>query len=505
MFNWLKKEPKAVPSIQEARTGFFSTDIFSPRASKGKIMATAEASTFQRTAADFRPIDRAGNTIAMDLDDIGQVKRNYSGFSNTVPEGQLLWYASQGFIGYQTCAMYAQQWLIDKACSMPATDAARNGYEVTINDGTEVSPDIIDYIVQRDREMAVLERCVDQVRSGRIFGIRIAKFIVESTDPDYYLNPFNPDGVKKGSYKGIKQIDPYWITPELDMTSAADPGSLDFYEPTWWRVNGQRIHRSHLIIMRTGTVPDVLKPTYLFGGISIPQKIAERVYAAERTANEAPMLAMSKRLTALTLDVAQALANAEAFNEKMAIWTQFMNNFGVKIIGPNESLQQFDTSLSDLDEVIMTQFQIVSAASDVPATKLLGTQPKGFNSSGDYEAASYREFLETNQTHHMSPLVARHHMLLIRSEVCPKFGVAPFNTEVNWRAVDSPTAEQTADLNLKKAQTDSSLVSTGAIDGVDIRGRLIADRDSGYNGIADTVPGGPGDDKDPDDEETNTP
>ena len=36
-------------------------------------------------------------------------------------------------------------------------------------------------------------------------------------------------------------------------------------------------------------------------------------------------------------------------------------------------------------------------------------------------------------------------------------------------------------------------VQAGAIDGTDIRGRLINDLDSGYNGIEEIVPGGPGD------------
>ena len=52
-----------------------------------------------------------------------------------------------------------------------------------------------------------------------------------------------------------------------------------------------------------------MKPAYLYGGLPVPQLISERVYAAERTANEAPMLAMTKRLTVLKCDITQAVAN----------------------------------------------------------------------------------------------------------------------------------------------------------------------------------------------------
>ena len=127
---------------------------------------------------------------------------------------------------------------------------------------------------------------------GRVFGVRIALFVIESEDPDYYVKPFNADGVTPGSYKGISQIDPYWCTPELSQRAASDPTALDFYEPTYWIINGRRVHKSHLVIMRGPDVGDILKPSYLYGGLSVPQLIYERVYAAERTANEAPQLCL---------------------------------------------------------------------------------------------------------------------------------------------------------------------------------------------------------------------
>jgi len=144
---------------------------------------------------------------------------------------------------------------------------------------------------------------------------------------------------------------------------------------------------------------------------------------------------------------------------------------------------QFDTALGDLDSVIMTQYQLVASVANVPVTKLLGTTPKGFNASGEYEEASYREELESIQTFDLAPLIDRHHELLIRSFIAPKFGIAPFTTECVFNPLDSLTELEQADINLKQAQTDQALQMAGAIDGQDIRTRIIADPKSGYNGI----------------------
>lgn len=487
--NWfIKKEAPAPMMTVEEPGGVFSTDIIPlTRASVDQRYTAAVSKSVQIQPGSLTAVDAQGSAMDSTLQQ-AKVINNTRGF---MPLQQFEYYAGQGFIGWQSCAILAQNWLIDKACAMPGKDAVRHGYDITVNDGTDVDPKIFDAVRRLDKKMKIKQECIQFEKFKNVFGIRHALFLVDGID---YEAPFNPDGVRPGSYKGIAQIDPYWITPELSENAAANPASPDFYDPTWWRVNGRRIHKSHFVIARGSEVPDLLKPSYIYGGLPVPQKIYERVYASERTANEAPMLAMTKRLTVLAVDTSMAMADMNKFYEKMDAWSQLMNNYGIKVIDKEaEEINQFDTSLSDLDAVIMTQYQLVAAAANVPATKLLGTTPKGFNSTGDYEEASYHEELESIQENVLSPLVDRHHLLLMRSFIAPKFGIAPISLDLNWLPVDSPTAKEVAETNKVKADTDTALSTTGAIDGFDIRQRLINDRDSGYNGIADIVPGGPGD------------
>jgi len=477
MFNWFKKTVPIEETIEEnSSTGFFTTQHtvgLSPR----KMLQNALSSTFQKKADEFVVSDGT-------MDSIASVKESMTYNMGGIPMGQLSWYGSQGFIGYQACAMISQHWLVSKACTIPARDSIRKGWEITINDGTEISPEILDAIRQADNRFRLKQNLLEFVKFGRTFGIRIAMFKVESTDPLYYEKPYNADGVTLGSYKGISQIDPYWVAPELSGSAAGDPSAMDFYEPMFWNISGKRIHKSHLIIMRGDDVPDILKPTYLYGGVSVPQKIYERVYSAERTANEAPLLVMTKRTNVLKTDAAAAIANQAAFETAMNTHAYYRDNYGIKVIDKdNEEMLQFDTALGDLDSVIMTQYQLVASVANVPVTKLLGTTPKGFNASGEYEEASYREELESIQTFDLAPLIDRHHELLIRSFIAPKFNIAPFTTECVFNPLDSLTELEQAEINLKQAQTDQALQMAGAIDGADIRARIISDPKSGYNGI----------------------
>ncbi len=472
-----KTAPAPVPEKIEPvlKGGFFSTDnVMRVRNPSAYI----EKNAFQRTATDFVADDGT-------MDDMGGgIKSAFTTGQQAMNQNLLAWYVSQGFVGYQACAIIAQHWLVDKACSQAPRDALRNGYEITANDGDEIAPELLAEVKKMDIKYGVNAQMEQFARFNRVFGIRIALFQVDSTDPDYYEKPFNIDGVMPGSYKGISQIDPYWITPELNRPSVANPESRHFYEPTWWRISGKRYHRSHLVIIRGPEVADILKPSYIYGGMPLTQAIYERVYAAERTANEAPQLAMTKRLTTLKTDTAAALADQEKFEQSLAQWVYYRDNYGIKVIGGEEEINQFDTSLGELDSVIMTQYQLVAAVARTPATKLLGTSPKGFNATGEFEEASYHEELKSIQTHELQPLLQRHHELIIKSHVAPKFGIEPFAVDIVWNKLDEQTAKEKADTNLVKAQTDQILQQAGAVDGEDIRRRVASDPDSGYNGMS---------------------
>jgi uncharacterized protein len=488
LFDFLRPKETPVPSIPR---GAFSTDC-DPQTMDAMRLEEAlkREEIFARVLSSpkFKSLNRDGTenkdvkqpTFAMDASNGqgGESVKWMQNVTNAVPFTQLAWFANQTFIGYQAAALMSQNWLINKCCSMPARDAVRHGYEITVNNGQKADPETLAKIRQLDKQYGTRNNLIQYVRYGRIFGIRVAMFIIKGADEAFYLNPFNIDGVKKGSYVGISQIDPYWITPELDFAAGSDPASIHFYEPTWWRVNGKRVHRTHLMIYRPFDVPDILKPVYWYGGIPLPQLVAERVYAAEKVANEAPMLSLSKRTMVIKTDAAQALSNQVKFDERMNLMAALRNNYGTQILDRNDEAQQFDTTLADFDALIMTQYQLVAAASGVPATKLLGTSPKGFNATGEFEMLSYHQELETIQMNDMEPLLDRHYLLLAKSEGLPEIQIA-------WNAVDSPTGKSLAEINFIKSQTAVNENAVGAVDGQDERERLMSDKFSGYNTLGD--------------------
>lgn len=439
------------------------------------------ARSFQRTSEDMKPVNAKGH--AMDAACVGGSLKNVFGVSNYADDIIFTHFAQQGFIGYQACALLAQNWIINNACSVPCEDAIRPGYEISLNQDIELEDqDLLVKIKQvSERKYNISNIARNFARNNKIFGCALALPVVDGID---YAKPFNIDGVRRGSYKGISLIEPYWVMPELDMEATSAPESLHFYEPTWWRLpNGKRIHRSHVIYITGDEVPDVLKPTYYFGGLPLTQQIYERVYASERVANEAPLMALTKRMLIADGNIEAYLMNEEDAEKKLQKLSYCRDNYGVFFKRPGDNVQQIDTSLTDFDALIMTQYQLVASIARMPATKLLKTQPKGFNATGEYEMKDYIQELQHLQDNQMKPLIERNNLLVEKSE----FGYS-YELETKFNPVDMPTERELAEVRKIDADTDMVLINAGAISPEEARARIIADPNSGYNGLPAEMP-----------------
>lgn len=460
-----------------------------PEIQREKLLACS----IQKTHLDFKPVLETG--YAMDGAPVDAacstfIENTKGIYSITQPLNDIIYthFATKGFIGFQACAILTQNWLINKACLLPTKDAIRPDYVLsykTKTDSEEVDNEdfLVDIKTLSDDKHKFNIKEVARVfaEKKRQFGQSLAYPIIEGVN---YSEPFNIDAIKPDSYKGMTVVDPVWYNVELDAEAISNPVSLRFFKPTYFELpDGTKVHYSWALFGVNGEVPDILKSTYRFGGYPIPQLIYERAYAAEKVANEAPMLAQSKRLLVADINVASYLTNTSETIEKLKAMAQFRDNWGVMTKRPGDNVQQIDTSLTDLDEVIMTQYQLTAAAAGITATKLLETQPKGFNSTGDYEDDQYKLTLTSMQEDDYVPLLEMHYACLAKS----KYGMSKeFN--IHFEEIDTPTEKERAEINEINSRTYATYVNAGVISPDEVREKLVEDEDSGFNTLTGEIP-----------------
>lgn len=440
---------------------------------------------FPRSINNMVAIDtKTGSRVAMD----GIYKP--ATYENDLPLFMIPFF-SHSFIGWQACALLTQNAYIRKACEIPARDAIAVDYKLHYADADDKDPNTDkneeEQVLQElkmlsDRKMKIKNIC----RDANIFKKTYGQILVVPTfnvDVDM-SEPFDIKKIKKGTYTGMQIIQPFWVTYQMGVEQLNRPDKAGFYEPEYYTIpNKAKIHKSWIIKLVNGICPDILKPVYYYGGIPLTQMIYERVYCAEKVANEAPKLALTKRLLTIDGDVYNLTANSDSAYETLQTVASIRDNFGFMVKEKDTAVNQIDTSLTDFDALIMTQFQLVAAIAEMPVTKLMKTQLKGLANSGDYEMKDYAQNLKEIQESDFNRILLWHYQLLSLSEKGKDL-----NIDIVWDEIDTPTALEQAQIESQQAQTDATYVGSGIIDATEVRTMLRSNDDSRFHNLSEEMP-----------------
>lgn len=495
MFEFLKKKPitsepkKEVVEDTEEDLGMSWLELWEKL---GKKVHNEDTKSVEEVLKEMLPrgpqnMKRKGSNVTMDM----SVKPAM--YDNDLPQFMVPFF-DHGFIGWQACAFLAQNPYIKKACEIPAREAVAVGYELHYSVGDkDEDPSTDDKAEQEvldelqyltDKKMKML----DLVRDANVFKKMYGQIIAVpcfSTDMKKAMEkPYNPKAIRPNTYLGMKLVQPFWVTYQLTSEQVMNPASSGFYDPEFYVINGgQKIHKSWVRKLVTGALPDILKPVYYYGGIPLTQQIYERVYCAEKTANEAPKLALTKRLLIIDGNVNNLTANPESAYKTMKGVAELRDNMGFMVKNPNSTVNQIDTSLADFDALIMTQFQLVAAIAEMPVTKLMKTQLKGLANTGDYETKDYNSTLKEIQENDFNVLLEFHYELLCLSEKGKNLKL-----EVVWNEIDTPTALEQAQVESQNAQTDATYIGAGVIDAEELRTILRTNEDGRYRNLPEEMP-----------------
>ena len=411
--------------------------------------------------------------VAMDSAACPSVSPNELGSMGMINDRQLEYFYNHGFLGYTACATIGQHWFASKACTIKGKTAVGAGYELSINQGSDDEKEAkIKEVRKWDRKKKIHKNLIQAEKFKEVFGVRHILFRIDGHDCEL---PLNVDAVKKGQYKGFSQPDPQWVYPILEGEALTNPASMDFYTPTYYLIAGQRYHKSWVITIIGDEVADVMKPFYRYGGVSMAQKLWQRVYSAERCADESPELLATMRMIVEKTDVAAAILDEESFVEGQEFNARMRTNFSTRIINREDDITQIQTTLAGVSELTMDQYQIASAIAEVPITIMMSDTPKGFNSTGDNELKQYYETCSHIQDE-LSEILDMHYLLLERS----LFGNA-LGLEHTWNELGQMTEKEAAEIRKIESDTDLNYATMAAISTEEIRDKLAANPESGYN------------------------
>jgi len=286
--------------------------------------------------------------------------------------------------------------------------------------------------------------------------------------------------INPGTLEGFKSVEPIWTAPYA--YNSTDPLAKDFFKPTSWFVMGKLTHASRLLTFVSREVPDMLKPAYNFGGMSMSQLMEPYVNSWLRTRDSVSDLLHSFSISGLKTNMGDALAGGEGQNifDRAALFNKARDNRGLMLLDKDtEEFFQFNTSLAGLDKLQAQSQEHMAAPCHTPLVKLFGITPTGLNASDEGEISVYYDYINSMQEDLFSDNLHK----IISIIQLDKFGEIDPAIGIEWIPLKQVDEEAQARIRKTDSETGANLIQTGSISNLEERARLAADPKSGYTSL----------------------
>ena len=387
-----------------------------------------------------------------------------------------------GFIGYPRLAELAQISEYRSVSETTANEMTRQWIEIK-SVGEEDNSEAIKQIEECYERLNVRGVFRKAIETDGLFG-RGQILVQIKGHNDTLSNPLHltEKTIAKGSLKALVNIEPMWTTPA--PYNAIDPTLPDFYKPKAWYVMAQEIHASRLFTLISRPVPDMLKPAYNFGGVSMTQLMMPYVERWLRTVDSVSDLLHSFSLSGIKTDMSAILSGSDDGDTNIMLRAELYNrlrdNRGLMLLSKDEEeFFQFNTPLSGLDALLAQSQEQMAAPSHTPLVKLLGITPSGLNASTEGEIAVYYDHIRAMQENLLRDPLDK----LLKLVQLHLFGKV--NDNITFDFVPLQQMSETELSTIRKSDTDRDVayIQAGVVSAEEVRGRLASEPDSGYNGI----------------------
>lgn len=391
------------------------------------------------------------------------------------------------FPGYPYLAELQQRSEYRQPAETTAKEMVRKWIQFKSNSGGKDASKKIKEIEERFEELDIQGLFKKALEHDAFFGLAHIFIDIKGQDGEDRANPLLIDKktIAKGSLKGFRTIEPMWVTPI--QWNATDPTAEDFYKPTAWFALNQRVHHTRLIQIVSRPLPDLLKPAYNFGGISLSQLIRPYVDRWLRTVDGVNRLINNFSIVYLQTDMSAMMQGEDgggwttedqaSLIARLRMFTRERDNQGIFVTDKNnEMLSALSVPLGGLEALQAQSQEHMAAPTHLPLVVLTGITPAGLNASSESELEVFHDWIHSNQE-----LVVRRPLLdVLKIVQLDLFGEIDDSIGFEFVPLKQLDGEAASRVYKTKSEAGTAYIDAGVISAEEERQRLARDPDSGY-------------------------
>lgn len=399
-----------------------------------------------------------------------------SGLLETVPQ----------FVGYGLLSNLTQNGLIRAGVEMRADEMTRRWIDLKFSgkddDSFQDSTEQISEMYALLDRYKIRELFRNAAAMCGYFGGCLAYIDMGDLTSDELELPLvvDADLFRKGALKGFRLIEPYYVSPA--EYNASNPLSKDYFKPSAWYVQGQRVHASRFLYFSEDKPPTMLLPSYNFFGIPLAQTVLDVVTHFTKCREATAKLLTKFSLTVMKTNM-QDLVNGMSDGDIRRRIQYFINNRdndGLMVVdNETEDIISLNTPLSGTTDIVRQSMEMVAAYFGEPVVKLWGISPAGFNATGDADMKNHNDHIGSLQER----ILRKPLELVLDILQLNEYNSINKNLTFDFNPLGDENELTNAQTEFQKVQTMGQLFDRGIIDGEEARRALAEDAKGQFTNI----------------------
>ncbi len=356
-------------------------------------------------------------------------------------------------------ALYRDDWIAGKIVDILSDDMTRKWRSFS---DSSLTPAEITKLRAAEKRLKLKQKTNLSKKWSRLYGGCLMLLNVnDGKDPS---EPLEIDTLKPGCFVNIVLFDRRHAQPHrINLT---DPFKENFREPETYRLanTSKDIHYTRIIRFDGTALPLAATQRNHHWGDSIFKRIRNALVNANIAADSTANLLLDSNVDVVKvkglMNMLLSDATTKQLTDRFVVGKYLKSNFNFTLADmDNEDITKLTNTFTGIPEVLEKFMTILSAASDIPATRLFGKAPEGMNATGESDLVNYYDSVSSKQEFELAPALDIIDQIIAKSE-----GIDPDKIEYTFNPLWQLSDEAKATVKLTHAQADDIYFNMNIVD-----------------------------------------
>ena len=347
-------------------------------------------------------------------------------------------------------SLYRDNWVVQNVVGLMVDDMLREWYTLK----GDVTPEMQSAIVKLEQETGLRDRMNAGLRWGRLYGGAAGLIMVKGQDD--LEKPLDVDLVFPGAFEGLYVLDRWMgITTTNGLVMEAGEPVPEYYSITDAQGHtAARVHHSRVIRFTGRELPEIERMAEMYWGESEVEALYKEVVAHDNVSANMAALTFQANINTMEVKGLEQLFSIGSSQAQRRFWqvmqaqSVLRSNFGTQLVEEGTKLTNQQYTFTGLQDVYESMALNLCGASHYPMTKLFGRSPAGMNATGESDLKNYYDYVDSQREAKLRPALQKLLPVLAMSA----WGFVPDDLDFTFPPLWTPTATETAEIALKKAQ-----------------------------------------------------